>query len=676
MAIQRQTDISMDEEIHQAALELYIEHKSNHLAYVGMIAKSIGLPHDADPTHEYSHRSGEYGDYRYYWFDRSGNYWVYSNAPEDHLHYDPRKGEPFIDPKQPMPHTSPEFFTSDGRKRHKAVPGTVLPQQNASYNTDDSQNTWFESYQDPESGEVSYVYLDSDVRNIPALYMAYNLRVVDSNIPAFRTAIAKMIAESGSKSRVIGTVLALVDQGYFTLDELIDASTGDLSFVGSTVKLLGRKLVVDEDLFKFLVSMKAHRDDTAPLFMTNSNKGVSKIGRHHISAVLEHYRISAPFLQAWHATQLYVRCFSRLMAEGKLTTPEEVDQRAIYEVGLAMSTDDDTAHLISPQVRVQLLMNYLTPQELSETFDSDPKEPTENQMGIEAETNAAADAGGGEGGAAPVSKSISANESDEYGVAQVNSMLDDYTETERQFSTWLHQQPLHMLGILPDAAWWEDADVPEGFEAEPVVAEEEPVEVQKSLAPVTITIVRSATSSNSLIHGWSTETLTGGPVTDIAKALSTTNFDAVYTSDLPRTLPTALAIVSHQENKPKIYRTNSLRTYNFGVLTGQPMSMAKSMMAEWPEAQVAPLHGESYHTFEERVINKFDEIVKSAAPGSSLCFVMHGLPALLVQSYVLSSLGYGQTATILKGLHHDPGAYSQVRYVDGEYQVMTLNSKG
>lgn len=684
-------NVQLNDEIRKAALELYIEHKSNHLAYVGVIAKAIGLPVDVDPTHEYSHRSGEYGDYRYYWADRAGNYWVYTNAPEDHLHHDERRGEPFIDPKQPMPHTAPEYFTSDGRKRHRAVPGTALPQQNPAYSPDDPQNVWFESFQDGESAEVQYVYLDSDIKNDPALYVAYNARVVDSNVGPFRKAVAKMFAEPGSKSRVIGTLLALMDQAYFTVDELIDASVGDLQFVGTTVKLLGRKLVCDEDLYKFLVSLKAQRADSAPLFMINSNKGVSKIGRHHLSAILEHLRMSPAFLQLWHATQMYVKIFSRLMAEGQLTTPEEVDQRAIYETGLAMGTDQDVTYLILPQVRVQLLMNYMSPDEVTEAFTADPDEPTDTQMGLEAEANAASDNGepppgseeAEEAEGPPVKKSITASDSDSMGTAQVSVTLDDYTETERQFSDWLHQQPLHMLGVLPEAAWWEDAEVPDGLEMEspqneaPVEQAPKDEETKKGLSPVRITIVRAASSSDTVVHGWSTELISSGSMEGLSKALASEAFDSVYTSDLPRALPTALAVQAGQATKPKIYRSNSLRTYNFGALTGQSMGLAKSLVAQWPNESVQPLHGESYHTFHDRIVGKFNEIVKSASPGSSVCLVMHGLPALLVQSYVLSSQGFGHTATLMKGLNHDPGAFSQLLYFPdtAEYRIVTLNSK-
>ena len=47
------------------------------------------------------------------------------------------------------------------------------------------------------------------------------------------------------KDRVTGALLFLVDQGYYSPEELVGATVGDLEFIDQTVRLLGRRLVCD-----------------------------------------------------------------------------------------------------------------------------------------------------------------------------------------------------------------------------------------------------------------------------------------------------------------------------------------------------------------------------------------------------------------------------------------------
>ncbi|MHA2068141.1 MAG: hypothetical protein ACXABY_27585, partial [Candidatus Thorarchaeota archaeon] len=57
------------------------------------VSKGI-FPDLIDPNHEYVFKTGEYGIYDYWYRDQRGNYWKYSNAPEDHADFDEKAGVP------------------------------------------------------------------------------------------------------------------------------------------------------------------------------------------------------------------------------------------------------------------------------------------------------------------------------------------------------------------------------------------------------------------------------------------------------------------------------------------------------------------------------------------------------------------------------------------------------
>lgn len=653
---------SIEDLAQDAALELYIERKSNHLASLDVIAKAMGLPFDADPSHTYSYRSGEYGDYRFWWVDNLGNYWLYTNAPADHVHNDPRKGEPFIVADQPMPHTAPEFFTQEGLKRHMAVPGDVLTEVNAAYNVADPYNTWYESYPNAETGEVQYIYLDKDVKEDPTLYVGYNLRIADSNIPHFRSIVSKMFAENGSKSKIIATILMLMDQGVFDIESLLEASVGDLLFIGDTVRLLNRKLVCDEELYNFLMSLKAQRPNDVPLFLISTTSGLKKVGKHHISAVLDYFRISPPHLQSWHCSQKYVKTYARLMAEGNFADPMACDRAAIEEVADALGIDADITAYVNPQVRVQVMTNFLDPAAVAELITpQDEDEPTDKQMAEEAETNEAADdkAEGKEPAPEPVKKSLEADSSipDQYGLVQINSQLENYTSQETVFSEWLHTQPLHLTGILPEASLWDDVEQPEET-------------TEKSL-PVRISVIRAMSSKDEVIQGWSKDI---SLKKDNLTFKSIGNIDQIYCSDLPRAVATALHIQSMQkETKPSIIQTAGLRTANFGDYTGKPGHLAKSLIAKWEQGSPLIKGGEDFLDFKSRVLDTFSSVIQNVNPGTHVCFVTHELPALIAQAHVLT---WGADSTMtLKSLSQSPGYVSQFEYNQdtNEFTVLGLN---
>ena len=60
------------------------------------LEKAIGLPSDMDPEHKYVYSTGFHGIKDYWYVDKAGNYWRYTNAPEDNEEYNEYLGEPLV----------------------------------------------------------------------------------------------------------------------------------------------------------------------------------------------------------------------------------------------------------------------------------------------------------------------------------------------------------------------------------------------------------------------------------------------------------------------------------------------------------------------------------------------------------------------------------------------------
>lgn len=360
------------------------------------------LPDLVDPEHTYIFKTGELGLFDYWYTDRAGNYWKYTNAPEDHPDYDPRLGIPVMERKQPLPADNPQFFTFEGKKRNQAVPADLLADINESYSPIDSRNIWFEVYE--REGDRRYVYLDSDIRENVDLWVQYQLRITDANIPNLRRFAVEKFNKPHVKDRIIAAVIMLMDQGLYELEELLDASVGDLEFVDSTVKFLGRKFLSDSEFLDFLTSLKAGREASAPLFMIPSVGGEGRLGTSHLASIFRYLRVSPTYLLSWNASYIYSKAINRLSFEK--VDPEMVDMVALSEVKRTFGTQNDLQHLIDTKLRNSLLERY----------------------------------------ASVVEKSLVPRvAADDYAVLTVLSDLIGRRDDEIEFSTWLHVTPLHDL---------------------------------------------------------------------------------------------------------------------------------------------------------------------------------------------------------------------------------------
>lgn len=380
------------------------------------IEKGI-MPDLIDPDHTYVFKTGEYGIYDYWYRDRAGNYWRYTNAPEDHSDFDPRAGVPLLDQDQPMPHTAPQFFTNSGRRRASAVPKDSEAEVNPSYNPVDLKNIWYETYIGSD-GIPRFVYLDSDVRENLDLWVQYQLRVTDAGISRYRQFAVNLFNATHPKDKIVGAMLMLCDQGLYDLEDLADALVEDLQFVDETVKLLGRKFVCDPVFYDFMTSVAAHREPSDPLFVVDTAHGRSSFGYHYLYAVFKHLRVSPHYLLYWRASQMFARIMTRLA----LTTepdPEEIEGLAISELQRMFGTRDNIKYMVDHKVREQLLSNY----------------------GVD------------------ITKALARQESDDYGVPVIWSDLIQRRQDEMQFSVWLHAEPMH--DITPE----EEAQIAEQVEA-------------------------------------------------------------------------------------------------------------------------------------------------------------------------------------------------------------------
>lgn len=401
------------------------------------VEKSFGLPENIDPDHVFIYRSGEYGIYEYWYQDQMGNYWRYTNAPKDHPQFDPFGGEALMDPNQPMPHTAPQFYAQDGRKRNVAVPPAANVQQNMNYDAASPRNIWFETFLGSD-GVPRYTYLDKDIRENLDLWVQQQLRVTDAGISSYRKYAAKLFESDHPKDHTFSVILMLSDQGYYDPYELIQATTDDLEFVGDTVILLGRKFVCDPPLQEYLTGLKAKNDPASPLFVLDTIYGKQPIGKRHVYSIFAALKVSPHFILYWHANHLFSKIVHRM--HGENVPSEEVEELALNELSRLLSTTSDVRYLLDVKLKNTLMDNYASLPDEGAGSEEPPKE---------ADTPEEAAAGGAAPADAPpeesVAKSLVRVSGDDLGIAVVHSDFDDRDELELAFSQWLHAEPMHEI---------------------------------------------------------------------------------------------------------------------------------------------------------------------------------------------------------------------------------------
>ncbi len=368
------------------------------------------MPDLIDPNHKYVFRTGVYGIYDYWYIDTAGNYWRYTNAPEDHKDYDPYAGVPLLVRDQPMPSTAPGFFTEEGRKRNIAVPEGLTATRNPKYDPLNPKLIWYEVF--TRGKDVRYVYLDSDVKENIDLWVQYQLRVTDSSLSKLRNFSVELFNSEHPKDKIIGAIIILVDQGLFELHELLNALVSDLEFIDRTVNLLGKKLICDDEFYNFLTSITLNRDSNSPLFEVDTVHGRNKFSIRHVYSIFHYMRISPYYLLSWHASHIYSKIFNRLSLDN--TSVNEIENKAFAELKRVMTTNTDVQFLVDYKVKDVLLNNY------KNTIDK--------------------------------SLDLYRASTDFYGSLMILSNLTGRKSDEMEFSTWLHSEPMHDISPEEEAA--------------------------------------------------------------------------------------------------------------------------------------------------------------------------------------------------------------------------------
>ena len=390
------------------------------------LKKAYGLPETIDPTHQYIYKTGEHELYQYWYRDTLGNYWEYTNAPEGHPEYEVLGGAAIMVQEQPMPHTAPQFYTEEGYKLNIGIPDGVESQRNEEYDPTNPASVWFSVYQSVQ-GMVRYVYLDADVRESLDLWVQQQLRLADAGLPAYRKYAADLFVSGNKKDRVIGSLLMLLDQGLYGLEELIFASNEDLEFIDNTVKLLGRKFICDPELLDFFTMLKAEVEPGSPLFYTETIHGKEPIDLRHLSSILRGLKMRDSFIKHWHANHLFSRIVHRLSLQQ--VPAEEVEEMALNELARVFVTPEDISYMLDYKLRDTLMNNYDV-QDIDQIQAELGGGDEESPEGEEEEA---------------VEKSLTRVPTDDFGVNQVWSDLTTKRGDEREFSSWLQNEPLHEI---------------------------------------------------------------------------------------------------------------------------------------------------------------------------------------------------------------------------------------
>lgn len=366
------------------------------------ITKAVyGMP-TADPTHQYAFRSAEFGSFYQYWFkDLAGNYYRYTNAPQDSPDYNPILGTAVMDPAQPLPEVNPNFFTASGLKRFNAVPVGMEPEQNPLYDPPNLAESWFEKVTQEDGSEV-FIYLDADVKENPLLYTQAQLRVVNANIIQFREKAVKLFSGDHLRDKLTGVALFLLDQGMFSPRELASLLVSDVSFVDQTLVINGRLFVPDETLYDLFTSLVLGRDPSEPLLVHSTKFGDMPLGEVYLNSVCYALHVSPKHLFAWHCSNLYYRIFARI----------GFSQLPVIEA--EASVGEEIRSLLQAQTNPLSYVDFRLRRTVTSNYGNMISKATVEQTGEES-----------------------------LGALIIRSDLEDLRTSEQSLSSWLKKTPLH-----------------------------------------------------------------------------------------------------------------------------------------------------------------------------------------------------------------------------------------
>ena len=357
-----------------------------------------------DPNHEFAYVGREFGPVLMYWYkDRAGNYWLYTNAPEGHPDHDALAGEPFFNSEQPVPSDMPEFFSPEGYKLNMAVEPGADFQFNESYNPEDRANCWY-GVVTGQDGLARYAYLDGVVRENMYLFLQQQIRVVDAQLLKLRKFYASLFASTNQHDKLLAAALILMEQGFFTIEDLVSLKVKDLLIRSDHIVLGGKRLACDSAFMDFMAEISKGKDVESFLLAEPTFLGdQTPMTTTYLYSVMAFLNMSPKFLPYAKASMMFSQIVHKNMELG--VPPETVEAVADLELANSLFASPGVKHFVNPQLRKTLLEKY--------------------EQGI--------------------AKSFGNVKGDSTGLITLDSTLHQLNSQEQEYSQWVHSMPLHVL---------------------------------------------------------------------------------------------------------------------------------------------------------------------------------------------------------------------------------------
>ena len=379
---------------------------------------------NVQPGHTYSHKEGDDDNPRFYFTDQQDNLVQYTNAPEGHADASQYYPGASMHASEPDPAKMSQYFTPDGRKLDRCPPEGCFPEWNQSYNRYDPQNLWVGRWPSAETGDLQYAYIDSDIRAIPKLQTHRMNSLHDDRLPSLRQYIRDLFYSESLKDQLTALALALLDQGCFRAQELAALTPAHIYVEGSMIQLGSRKIFVDPKIQYAFDILKQVKSATEPLFSVpvigkdgNPDPGLSRrMGSHYWARHLSQQGVSLLSMQTFRATKTFSREVQRLLTVFNASWDQAVNS-ALLTVALEWG-HDLTQEQDAPRI-TQLILETLIDPVLVELLQTKSQE-----LGL----------GTGGGGELPPATLL---------IPAVSMELVDLTSEEKEFSQWLHAQPIH-----------------------------------------------------------------------------------------------------------------------------------------------------------------------------------------------------------------------------------------
>lgn len=405
--------------LHQMKKSLEDLFNETEVFELGNLAKSAFI----SMVDTYDHKEGSDDHPVFYYKDSVGNYRRYTNAPEGHKDYSKLTPKPMLHYTEPSFETNPEFFTQGGQKLTRAPFPNCQVQWNPNYHENDPENLWVGRWVNPVTGQHEFTYLEKDLINQPKLKINRQNALVDARLPVFRNYIYKLFHSPQVKDHVTGLALMLMDQGRMKPSEIAALGPADVEISGDLIRLDDRVIHADTKVQMAIASL-VMRSAEGPLFDAPKVSAESKfnpayvrrIGPHYLINICMEFGVAPVALQTYQATQIYSQEVQKLLTIDNATL-QVAHHFALLEVAQKMGYNMD----LEPNVNLalEIIQNTLIDPVVFEAIMNNAiklkVDQGQTQLGKTAYTS----------------------------VPYVNSDLVDRTSSEKEFSDWLHNYPMH-----------------------------------------------------------------------------------------------------------------------------------------------------------------------------------------------------------------------------------------